>query len=761
MKKKYTLVLLLFTVLNVNFIFSQVGIGTTTPTSSLDVEAKFPTGTINPLITDGLLIPRVTRERAQSMTSTPTSTMIYINEVVTGAASGTTINVTSVGFYFYDGAVWQKIATGASTDWALTGNTGTTAGTNFIGTTDAVDFRIKTGGADRWNFSNTNLGQLQPYSLGTALLPIYSFQGDQNTGLFSSGADALDFSTGGTARFRIPNANQVHALSLGTAALPFYSFAADANTGMFSAGADILNIATAGTERIRVEADGDVGIGTTPSASAKLDISATDRGLLIPRVALTAKNAAGPITAPATSLLVYNTATAGVSPNNVIPGYYYWNGAAWVAFTGSNSNDWSITGNSGTTGGTIVAAGSNFIGTTDNQNIDFRTNNTFRGRFSNLGEFFVGTLNTVLTGDLCNAVGNATFPWAVNGYTAFDGAGTYGQVTSGTTIFAGVQGEYNGTNAQGTGVRGIALTATSGTAFTSPHTGVSGTATTGGTYKFGTYGSGGTTTRSGGVLGNDFGIAMGALGYYAFNGLDYSVYGFGQAHTNGLGTGRMSNNFTEKNTHVGIGIYGGVMGGWVRGMKYGFHTKGDTYSLYVDGNGYTNKPLAYLIGPDGQDKVASFMSTSMKPEVTVNGKVTLTNGKVFVAFDRSFQQIIANIDDVIITASPQGKSNGVYIDNITKNGFWIIENIDGVSNIKISWIAITKIKGEENPEVPSDLLAKDFDRKMDGVMFNDNNTVDTPQSLWWDGAKIRWDKPTNDKVDTETEKLARPKEARK
>ncbi len=27
------------------------------------------------------------------------------------------------------------------------------------------------------------------------------------------------------------------------------------------------------------------------------------------------------------SLLVYNTATAGTSPNNVTPGFYYWNGA--------------------------------------------------------------------------------------------------------------------------------------------------------------------------------------------------------------------------------------------------------------------------------------------------------------------------------------------------------------------------------------------------------------------------------------------------
>jgi len=103
----------------------------------------------------------------------------------------------------------------------------------------------------------------------------------------------------------------------------------------------------------------------------------------------------------------------------------------------------------------------------------------------------------------------------------------------------------------------------------------------------------------------------------------------------------------------------------------------------------------------------------------------------------------------------------VYIDNIDKNGFWIIENNDGVSNTKISWIAITKIKGEENPDVPSDLLAKDFDKKMDGVMFNDNNKIDSPQSLWWDGSTIRWDRPTGEKIDTETEKVARPKEAKK
>jgi hypothetical protein len=76
------------------------------------------------------------------------------------------------------------------------------------------------------------------------------------------------------------------------------------------------------------------GIGTTtPNASAKLDVTATDRGFLPPRVALTASNAFSPITgtsSAAAGLLVYNTATAGTVPNNVVPGYYFWNGTAWI-----------------------------------------------------------------------------------------------------------------------------------------------------------------------------------------------------------------------------------------------------------------------------------------------------------------------------------------------------------------------------------------------------------------------------------------------
>lgn len=81
------------------------------------------------------------------------------------------------------------------------------------------------------------------------------------------------------------------------------------------------------------------GIGTTtPDASAKLDVSATNKGFLPPRIALTATNAASPVTSPATGLIVYNTAATGTAPNNVVPGYYFWNGSAWVNFIASNTS---------------------------------------------------------------------------------------------------------------------------------------------------------------------------------------------------------------------------------------------------------------------------------------------------------------------------------------------------------------------------------------------------------------------------------------
>lgn len=84
---------------------------------------------------------------------------------------------------------------------------------------------------------------------------------------------------------------------------------------------------------------GQVGINTTaPHSSSMLDIEATDKGLLIPRISIPNLNAAAPVTTPATSLMVYNTnTTTGI-------GFYYWDGLKWTPFTGGTSH-WTKVGN--------------------------------------------------------------------------------------------------------------------------------------------------------------------------------------------------------------------------------------------------------------------------------------------------------------------------------------------------------------------------------------------------------------------------------
>lgn len=196
--------------------------------------------------------------------------------------------------------------------------------------------------------------------------------------------------------------------------------------------------------------------GAAANASAALDVDMANKGILIPRVALTTTTAYAPVTGAATtSLMVYNTATAGAGSTAVTPGYYYWDGTQWVRFIGGTDSYWRV--------GTSVTdvnqnAGTRFIGTTTNQHMDYVTNGIVRGRFSNLGEFFVGTTATALPGDLMNGVGNATFPWAVNGYTIFNAGAVYGLRQAGAIgTWGAVQGETDlSIGAGNSGVSGLA-----------------------------------------------------------------------------------------------------------------------------------------------------------------------------------------------------------------------------------------------------------------------------------------------------------------
>jgi hypothetical protein len=130
---------------------AQVGIGNVAPASTLDITATNPTGATTNV--DGILIPRVDRQRAGAMTAIPNGTMIFVNSIATGTATLINTNITATGFYFFDTsalpAPGKWIASGSDKNWSTVGNTGTTATNNFIGTTDAVDLVVRTNNTEK------------------------------------------------------------------------------------------------------------------------------------------------------------------------------------------------------------------------------------------------------------------------------------------------------------------------------------------------------------------------------------------------------------------------------------------------------------------------------------------------------------------------------------------------------------------------------------------------------------------------------------
>ncbi|SDQ71348.1 hypothetical protein SAMN05421664_2288 [Chryseobacterium soldanellicola] len=76
---------------------------------------------------------------------------------------------------------------------------------------------------------------------------------------------------------------------------------------------------------------GQVGIGTAyPNTNSVLELSSTNKGFILPRVALTATNNASPVSSHIAGMTVYNTATNTSSASNpVYPGEYYNDGTQW------------------------------------------------------------------------------------------------------------------------------------------------------------------------------------------------------------------------------------------------------------------------------------------------------------------------------------------------------------------------------------------------------------------------------------------------
>ncbi|MGQ9820061.1 MAG: hypothetical protein ACUVQ1_09110, partial [Candidatus Kapaibacteriales bacterium] len=205
-----------------------------------------------------------------------------------------------------------------------------------------------------------------------------------------------------------------------------------------------------------------VGIGTTtPDNSAILDLVATDRGFLIPRLTTAQRNA---ISSPAVGLLIYNTDNSR---------FEYWDGTQWVGIftsvttvpfnliaTGTNTTATMTVGN----GASILLSGTGTIesnvfkgsGSTTNA-VDLGTaevagvlpianGGTGLSTAPAFGQLLIGDgtgyqLNTLTAGSgitITNAAGTITISDA-NAGSEVTGSGTTGQVTfwTGTQTLSG------------------------------------------------------------------------------------------------------------------------------------------------------------------------------------------------------------------------------------------------------------------------------------------------------------------------------------
>lgn len=287
MKYKITSLILCFTALLVTNAYSQnVGIGTPTP----DASAKLDISSTN----QGLLVPRVSLASAGVFTlagGTGTAGMVVYN---TNPAMG---SGHGVGFYYWDGGAWNKLIN-ASDAWLLDGNASTTAGTNFVGTTDAQDLVFKRNGTEEARITASGIG------VGGSTSPT------DNTG---SGA-YLHF-------------GQAANIS-GTSGLDIIIDGDNNSTNanfMIKKNGDV-------TELMRVQENGNMSLGgSAPDASSLLDLSSiSNKGFRVPQVSLTSTTVATPVASSATGNIVYNTATAGSGATAVTPGHYYWDGSQWV-----------------------------------------------------------------------------------------------------------------------------------------------------------------------------------------------------------------------------------------------------------------------------------------------------------------------------------------------------------------------------------------------------------------------------------------------
>jgi hypothetical protein len=173
MKKTHILIGLFLCCYN---LFSQVGINTVSPNAQLDIVSS---NQATPRNIDGILIPKIDTFPTINPTIFQNGMLVFLT---------TTVGLKVSGFYYWDNNATSWIAVGSKNNWDLMGNSGTDATTNFIGTTDDVDFNFRR--------NNSRAGKIETHNSSFGVNAFNSL----NTGIYNAsfGDNSLSSNTTGS-----------------------------------------------------------------------------------------------------------------------------------------------------------------------------------------------------------------------------------------------------------------------------------------------------------------------------------------------------------------------------------------------------------------------------------------------------------------------------------------------------------------------------------------------------------------------------------
>ncbi|NVO02981.1 MAG: collagen-like protein [Bacteroidetes bacterium] len=250
--------------------------------------------------------------------------------------------------------------------------------------------------------------------------------------------------------------------------------------------------------------------------------------------------------------------------------------------------------------------------------------------------------------------------------------------------------------------------------------------------------------RCGGTFGADVnGAYWGSLGYRSSGLLNYGVYG-SAAYANGAG--KVVGGTTVPNG-IGGGFYGDLFGADIHGSIYGTYTEGGNYGLYSNGNIYTNSLNIQLQEVNNQSTQKSssaannmaVLYTNVSTDVTVQtaGTAKMVNGTCQISFDKTFSSVISSQIPLVVTVTPTGNSNGVYVSEVNSNGFTVRENNNGTSNVNVSFIVMGRRAGYENPLLPAEVISKDYTSKIARGLHNDGDKSTDGEGLYFENGQLK------------------------